>query len=96
MRFLIYVSQILVILAGLNIGFIGFFEVNPIEALIPCPMYLSLLYALIGLAALLLALIKVAGKYILGDGCGCGCGCCTCGPECTCGEGEQKAKKAKK
>lgn len=89
MRFFIWASQLLVILAGLNLGFVGFFEVNPIEAFISCPMFLSLFYALVGFAALLLAITKITGY--------CGCGTdCKCGCNCTCGSNEQKTKKGKK
>ena len=95
MRFFIWASQLLVILAGLNLGFVGFFEVNPIEALISCPMFLSLFYALVGFAALVLTISKIAGYCMCGADCKCGCNCATeAKHSCCCSE--QKVKKAKK
>ncbi len=95
MRFFIWASQLLVILAGLNLGFVGFFEVNPIEALISCPMFLSLFYALVGFAALVLAISKIAGYCMCGADCKCG-GSCASEVKHSCCCGEQKGKKAKK
>ncbi len=95
MRFFIWASQLLVILAGLNLGFVGFFEVNPIEALISCPMFLSLFYALVGFAALVLTISKIAGYCMCGADCKCG-GNCASEVKHSCCCSEQKGKKAKK
>jgi len=55
-------AYILVIIGGLNWGLIGFFNFNLVEALFGTSIITTIIYALVGLAALWMLFMKFSGK----------------------------------
>ena len=65
------IAGVLLVVGGLNWGLVGFFDMNPIDMYLPGVA--RVIYALVGISALMmLAMTKCCMK---GGMCGCGAGC---------------------
>ncbi|MBR7158357.1 MAG: DUF378 domain-containing protein [Alphaproteobacteria bacterium] len=66
------ISKILVIIGGLNWGLVGFFDFNLVERIFGADSIVAqIIYCLVGIAALVIAVMIARGDCLCGSSCQC-------------------------